>query len=200
MIEEGTARYIWCSVLTFLLIFFRLLPFPGKNPILLTKRAVYQRFHFLDSDNFQPNSVWLRDRTERDFDNCSSELCLLCNFTHRNREADSSSKDLVIGTMVGATFGVLPFVRTLRTTGCKATIVILADDKAISSMTTNHWKQLQGCCAHIISIGEWDQRIETSKLFFPIGDYIYHQRKHIDRVLITIFLMLCFRVIHFTNQ
>jgi hypothetical protein len=40
----------------------------------------------------------------------------------------------MVGMALGKSIGVIPFIRTLRSTGCLATVVIFVDDNFINSI------------------------------------------------------------------
>ena len=55
--------------------------------------------------------------------------CTYCNFTVRNQEyADSSEKDIIILGALEKIENLSPFMRSLRTTGSKCSVVLLTDD------------------------------------------------------------------------
>jgi hypothetical protein len=87
-----------------------------------------------------------------DFQSYSSDLCPLCNFTVRNMKSNSSPRDLILASTFGTTTNIIPFTRSLRSTGCRATFVLFVDSVALQSMNDDLIALLKNCGCTIIPI------------------------------------------------
>ncbi|OHS97029.1 hypothetical protein TRFO_36810 [Tritrichomonas foetus] len=80
--------------------------------------------------------------------------CPLCNFTvHNPNVTRDDSKDLVMSFLIGRLAGVIPFIHTLRSTGCKAQIVIFTDTLTIQMINNTVGSYMKNCGVHIIDMG-----------------------------------------------
>jgi hypothetical protein len=87
-----------------------------------------------------------------DFKSYDGASCDPCLFTDRSRRPDSSAADCVIAVMFNMTFNLVPFVRTLRTTGSRCRIVVLADDTALSKLDVNLTMFLESCGVTVVRV------------------------------------------------
>jgi hypothetical protein len=94
------------------------------------------------------------------------------------------STDVILITFCGEVFGIIPFIRTLRTTGSKATVIAFIDKKAKMKLTTKHFLQLKGCNLNFKEIGDWPFVPGRSVFFIPMADYLYKQQQYVRRVIL----------------
>jgi hypothetical protein len=121
-----------------------------------------------------------------DFKEVHPGSCPVCNFTVRNLDSDSSSRDLVVSVALGSMTNVVPFTRTLRTTGCRAIFVLFCDKSAWLPINSRLSDFLDGCGCSVIVLpefkGSW-QRLVVVRL--EVVYYFLRSRSSLfDRVLI----------------
>jgi hypothetical protein len=81
---------------------------------------------------------------------------------------------------------MIPFVRTLRATGCQATIVIFIDNISESNFSSNHLQQLKGCGVIFHNVGDIPNITDQPMLgwvLLPMIDYIYQMQQFYNRIL-----------------
>ena len=89
------------------------------------------------------------------FSNVSLNLsrCSKCRFDPTRIRPNSNRFDLVLSSCFGNTQNAIVFVRSLRTTGCLASIIILTDDETYSHFSYSEFEALFNCGCYVISIG-----------------------------------------------
>lgn len=123
--------------------------------------------------------------TQNNFVNCPQ-----CNIPNIDKShITSTPRDLVVAVIMNIVDNIFPFVRSLRTTGCNATIVILADDVAYSKLSEDTFFLFRLCNIHVFNIGELmktKKRISIFAVKHMIAyDFIYKSAGLFDRVLLT---------------
>ena len=114
--------------------------------------------------------------------------CNLCNFTVRNTKADSTERDVIIGTGINAVENVILFVRTLRTTGSKAHCVILLDHIAYSKVPKSTFEYAEECGGQIINVGDLKSKgigHSQNLVYVVCYEFVYLNQDQIDRVIIS---------------
>lgn len=97
-----------------------------------------------------------------------SKKCPTCQYgTSVNPHSDSTPTDLILTVLVGYSTNAMTFVRTLRSTQCKASIVFLAEDKILQNFTSLEKSVFEKCSVTLINIG---------RLYSPYKDHIYEAR------------------------
>lgn len=102
------------------------------------------------------NPSWFLKGYEKlsDFSQFSgSKDCPVCSFEPRNVNSDSTPRDAIIVSMLNLTYGFVPFVRSLRTTGCKATIVVFINNVAKKKIDESMQQFSKSCGVTFINIG-----------------------------------------------
>jgi hypothetical protein len=92
-------------------------------------------------------------RSLADYIPYDGKSCEPCKFVSRSRTPDSTQNDVVIASMLGMTYNIVPFVRSLRTTGSLCRIVFLVDDTARTKVGANLSVFLKNCGCTLIPIG-----------------------------------------------
>lgn len=85
----------------------------------------------------------------QDYNQCPS-----CNFESRSLRSNSSPQDAILITMLNCTYNLVPFTRSLRTTGSKALVVIFIDDLAKQKIDTSLSTFAANCGITFIYIGK----------------------------------------------
>lgn len=85
----------------------------------------------------------------QDYNQCPS-----CNFESRSVHSNSSPQDAILVTMLNCTYNLVPFTRSLRTTGSKALFVIFIDDLAKEKLDPTLSTFAANCGITFISIGK----------------------------------------------
>lgn len=84
--------------------------------------------------------------------------CRLCDFKTVPNSANSSSDDLILGTLYGnSQRNVLTFVRSVRTAGCKASIVIFITENISNSLSEEYHKNLENCGVTLLDIPYYER-------------------------------------------
>ena len=92
-----------------------------------------------------------------------NEKCKFCNYTVRNKEyANSTPRDVLMSGSFGTVQNIVVFLKTLRTTGSKCSVVVIMDNDAVSVLTDEMKEYIRNCGCQIINIGK-----------LPIGNYPY---------------------------
>ena len=128
-----------------------------------------------------------------DYQNCPS-----CDIHNNHPENKTSTpRDCVLCVSVGKIDNIFPFVRSLRTTGCKATIVILFDDKASRMLSRDTIQLFANCSVEFFDIGHvepWGVKNSIFAIKHLIAyDFIYKTASLFDRVLLIDLLDVVFQ-------
>lgn len=116
----------------------------------------------------------------------SNVACIPCNSIIRNHKPNSTPDDVIVTYSIGKIKNIGPFIRSLRSTGCKASVILLLDSDAYNSLDAYKKSFIEGCGVTIINCGKC---IYRQKLDFNSYGYIWcvefvEQNKHlIDRVI-----------------
>jgi hypothetical protein len=114
------------------------------------------------------------------------QKCKLCDFVPQNHKPTSSFRDLLITVMYGTPTNILPALRSLRTTQSQATVVILTDNKTLSTIPDKAMRYIKHCSVEF----EIVEKGEMSMLHFftwrqaQYLNYIANHRTEYDRVII----------------
>lgn len=104
-----------------------------------------------------------------------------------NPHANSSPRDLIISLISGGYVNFMTYVRTLRSTGCKATVIVLIDDKCYNRLSNRERQVLDECGINLINYGDitpvFKKYIYETRLILMYG-IILTYRKQFDRVII----------------
>ena len=112
--------------------------------------------------------------------------CPLCGPMHHSPSSNSSSRDLIITVMINMTTNAATFVRTLRSTGCKATVVVFVDQLFMNSLNSRQIKMFAACGVNFINIGQFNQPYKD-KVYearhLLVYDFLLKYRSDFDRVI-----------------
>lgn len=121
-----------------------------------------------------------------DFIQNITESCEPCTYEPKNLHNNSTPRDVILAYAIGGAYNLIPFMRTLRTTGSKASVVFFVDDKAYNSISDHTMAYVKNCGVNFIKMGKV---IHTGKYSqYSIG-YLYMQEfikqnlHRIDRVM-----------------
>lgn len=114
-------------------------------------------------------------------------LCPICNMKTRNSKHNSSPRDLVTTSTFNKIYNIVPFIRTLRTVGCIARIILITDSIATSKLNNGNMSSFIGYCGvQVVNVG-----IISGKRSFLLcsrniilHDFLKNKRNIIDRILI----------------
>ena len=136
-------------IMSLIVIFLTLMVFQDSNTI------------FLQTSWRQGNSELLRQTELKVFEkvidfsdisvitklrNTKFDKCKFCSGIHRDNESASSKEDLAIAALYGnAKYNVLTWVRTLRSTGCKCSILFLVEKDYLSIYNKNEINAFNEC-------------------------------------------------------
>ncbi|OHT00596.1 hypothetical protein TRFO_32711 [Tritrichomonas foetus] len=115
--------------------------------------------------------------------------CPACKYSiAENSNGNSSPKDAIIIFESHLTVGIVPFLRSLRMTSCKAKVFFLSCRRSINSIGTDGPKILELCGVNIIDYGHIDPLWFEHELLLRwsvIYDFITVNEKHLDRILVS---------------
>ena len=119
------------------------------------------------------------------YNSSKSKNCVLCNFASSDRKSDSTPHDVVMTHSVGKFSNLLPFVRSLRSTGANCSIVIfvsLSDYKPYA----NQMKAAEECGVQFVYVDIPKNLLKNSRfhVFIPFYyDFIFKNKNKIHRIL-----------------
>lgn len=109
----------------------------------------------------------------------------------------STPKDCILCVSVGLIDNIFPFVRSVRTTGCKATIIILFDEKAYGKLTDDIYALFKNCSVNCYNIGHVNKWNNSNSIFaikhLIAYDFIYKTAYLFDRILLIDLLDVVFQ-------
>ncbi|KAK8853525.1 hypothetical protein M9Y10_017086 [Tritrichomonas musculus] len=134
---------------------------------------------FFNNDFFQEINLL---NTKPDFSNCP-----LCSIV-KKKSNSSSKRDLIFSYAYGnRTKGFVSFVRSIRSTGCKATIVFMYEDPFLFSFSSNERLILKNCGSFFINAGKINRKkfnIMSIRYAFFL-EFLEIYKKCFDRVIMT---------------
>ena len=83
-----------------------------------------------------------------------NEECKLCNFTVRNTKANSSPNDVIFAAAIGKVENIIPFLRTLRTTGSLCRVVLCLDKDAKNALSNEVYNYALNCGCQFIFLNK----------------------------------------------
>lgn len=114
-------------------------------------------------------------------------MCTPCDFAVRNTEPNSTPRDLILTVALGGVQNLIVFMRTLRTTGSKCSVVILTDHKAYLAIGDETREYAQNCGCQIIDCG--DDPVQEYKFgphnycYYLMYLFLYNNQGKFDRVV-----------------
>ena len=116
-------------------------------------------------------------------------VCVFCNITNLDlKHINSTIRDCIITLAVNKVDNVFPYIRTLRTTGCKATVFILFDDAAYNKLSKDTFELFRNCSINIYNIGQFPSFSKYPNVFahkhIYIFDFLYKVGYLFDRILL----------------
>ena len=196
-IKHGKYKYSWLCILLYIKIqplVYHLQNFAIKFKniffvfinILIFIKIIYTSYDILVACD-----IWL-GRTMYSLNSSSlpSTECKLCSFQalgQNNTIPNSSERDIILTVAIGAVYNIIPFIRTLRTTNCKARVVIFIDSLTLSSMNTSMYEDISKCGIQFVDIGT-KVPSEAEDIFFYryiiFNNFLRENEQEIDRVIL----------------
>lgn len=119
-----------------------------------------------------------------DFNKLITNRCTLCTYSPSNYKPNSTPRDVIIADCRNTASGIIPFARSLRTVGSKASIVILTDDTAYKSISTLTTSFLEHCGVTIVNFGkELFPHDPLKKGIYWVYEFLKMNMHQIDRVV-----------------
>ncbi|OHT05541.1 hypothetical protein TRFO_26681 [Tritrichomonas foetus] len=171
-------------------------------------------------NNKQPKIGFLNGKTAlkskkksvHNFDYFDIRKCPLC--LHKNGDntfvsspndpqSNSTPRDLILTMMTLMSMNAITYIRTLRSTGCKATVVVLVDDIFHEKLTEYEEDVMKNCGMIMINIGKllppYDKHIYESRhvLFYA---FLRKYRYSFDRVMMIDMADTVFQLDPFTTD
>ncbi|EAX94097.1 hypothetical protein TVAG_336600 [Trichomonas vaginalis G3] len=137
------------------------------------------------------------------FPSFDEDKCHLCNFKPNNQNSNSTTRDLILTAAFGSIEGSFAFVKTLKTTRSKATIIILTDSRTYSKINKSHIESLENCGASLIDIGVL-QFFNANQMqairFYSLQTFLTLFQDKFDRVLVCDLFDVIFQGDPFTSD
>ena len=174
--------------LLFFLLFLRSLQFSLEISFVFspTKYKVFDnmtKLIFGNSESFYDYEILL-DLEKSDFSKCN-----LCNFS-KDESGTSTKRDLAIAVLFGVdTFNVVNWVRTLRSTGCKCSILFFHEQNYTDLFNRHELNMLQDCGVVWCSLRAafyWNFIVDDPRTtkYLVIQNFLEAYGHNFDRVLI----------------
>ena len=180
------------------------------------KNAITEdRDDFVDAPDYVydiGSTKWMTDELEKSLKkSLNISNCLLCksremherSLKGKRRIGNSTPRDLIIVPMMKYSYNLEIFVRSLRSTGCKARIVIFHDEMSLESLNEYVYKLIEDCGVILIDIGVIQPRFVP----FPYEvrhpwyyKFLLHFRKDFDRIIISDLSDVFFQTDPFTEE
>ena len=117
----------------------------------------------------------------------NTSKCKLCTYTVRNTQPNSTPRDVIICNAIGTAKNEILFVKTLRTTGSKASCVFLVDSHAYGIISQETKQIVESCGGQIINCGPvpYHKKLDGHNYCYVFSAYfIENNIKNIDRIII----------------
>ena len=79
--------------------------------------------------------------------------CPLCTFHPKNNLSNSSPKDLIVTMALKKLYNLSPWIRSLKTTGCKASIIVFSDSQTIQTLNKDTLSLMKNCNISLYDVG-----------------------------------------------
>ena len=163
------------------LLFFSILYIPQyKYPIEINNcKLIFYHFQW----NLE---ILSQNLTLIPFDENKEKQCDLCKFKPNNILPNSSPRDVILTFGYDKFFNLILFLRTLRTTGCKASCVFFLEKKYLYTIKGFQQKFIEKCNAQIIPF-EFNFNFSYTKknyLFNIYELFLRYNKERINRVMI----------------
>ena len=117
-----------------------------------------------------------------------TKLCELCKFPIDNNGTtpNSSERDVILLVAFRKLLNLYPLVRSIRTTGCKAKIIVFLDQFAIFSQSEEYFQRLSQCGVQFIPLDEYDPSFLDDVYYYRYiiyHNFLFVNRNEIDRVI-----------------
>lgn len=153
--KRNDNSYYWNFIL-FLICIFLLKSIPRRK--ISFKRTIIHAEHVMNVNKsyYKYEKPWFIEGYNdiSEFNQVISPACTLCKFSVRNKKSNSTPRDAVLLGTFNLIYNVIPIARTLRTTGCKASLVYFVEVvSAYKLKTTKVGEFLKSCGATFINLG-----------------------------------------------
>lgn len=174
--------------------------FSVGKPLSISKMRVPSR-ETPSNFNWINQSIFHNLHFKTDFSNCS--LCKYPNNT--NHKSNSSPRDLIMGLVYGTfPYNILTLARSIRSTGCNATIVYFICENVTKIINAEYSNELINCGVTVIKIPSFGVRTngihgnllrhKFFSLFLDVYEYMF------DRVILLDLYDTYFQLDPFTNE
>lgn len=115
--------------------------------------------------------------------------CTFCNFNSTENTTRDDSKDLVIGVSVSQYANVYPFIQSLRSTGCKAQVLLIVDNTLLNFTKIVTPTFFEDCGVNLVSIGDTTNKIKRLVYYYYIKHFstafFLNSHRGFNRVFVT---------------
>jgi hypothetical protein len=134
----------------------------------------------------------------------ANSRCPLCSFAISTDidVPDSSENDVILSMAVGSLSNAFPFVRTLRTTGCKASFVLFINTAARQRYNSSVFEVLSDCGVQFLNLdsGLWEKQKADFIRHFVFFEFLMSNRFVVNRVVAADLFDTVFQKDPFTTQ
>lgn len=187
----------FCGIVIILLIFV-LTSFFKFSPKNLLQPMINSKFQDLNS-SFAPKSGfhyttkdWLSIFYQTQlFSENHYLLPPLCDIPKIKKSmkytSNSSPEDCIITCYFQKTFGLFPLIRSFRTVGSKATIIIILDEDAYLSLTQTDLKIIKECGVKLAFVGKipvYSREAYFGLRYFMLSDFLHTFQHYFKRCIV----------------
>ena len=117
-----------------------------------------------------------------------TNTCKLCNFIIDNNGTipNSSNRDVILLVAFRKLYNLYPLVRSIRTTGCKAKIIVFIDVIAEQSQNREYFTRMEDCGVQFITLYEYDPKFLDDVYYYRyliFHNFLFINQENIDRVI-----------------
>jgi len=124
----------------------------------------------------------------------------LCRFQTISTVSDSSTRDLIITSMISDITGIVPFLRSLRTTRSQASVVVLVDQDADRLLSNDIKSFIRESRAFLFNVGQLNAKKSEFLPFMLYYDFLCEIETVYDRILLIDCHSTIFREDPFTSM
>lgn len=114
--------------------------------------------------------------------------CPICMFNSAKTSNNSKITDIVLTSSFQDVTGLFPFIKSFRTTGTKAQMMIFMDEINYVKYMNKYPEFFDACHVHLINVGDIDSDASSSDLsilsYFIYYDFLASRAEYINRVIL----------------
>ena len=160
--------------------------------------------------NWMTEELTEKIRQKQNFDSC--KLCESEAINNRRNanfhisaeyNPNSSERDAILSVMLHYSFNLETFIRSLRTTGCKAKVIVFHDDQSLQTLTPYMLDLIKNCGIIMINIGTVTEKFVRHTYELRHTWYFAFMKKYrndFDRIIVSDISDVFFQADPFTTE